>query len=158
MSASISASGARLQPIPSGLRKLLALAMLSLLAACSAIPRGGQGPAPVVTPDPVDTFHRVALLLPVTGPDADVGQSIANATSLAMADTKVTNVRLITYDTALGVDAAARRAIVRSGSVISSSRSPDARCCRSNSSARSARPPACWPSKPPTCCPATVAR
>ena len=118
MSASISASGARPQAIPSGLRKLLALGMLTLLAACSAIPRGGQGPAPVVTPDPVDTFHRVALLLPVTGPDADVGQSIANATSLAMADTKVTNVRLITYDTALGVDAAARRAIADGNKLI----------------------------------------
>lgn len=118
MSASISASGARPQVIPSGLRKLPALAMLALLAACSAIPRGGQGPAPVVTPDPVDTFHRVALLLPVTGPDADVGQSIANATALAMTDTKVTNVRLITYDTALGVDAAARRAIADGNKLI----------------------------------------
>ena len=118
MSASISVSGAHPQAIASRLRKLAALAMLSVLAACSAIPRGGQGPAPVVTPDPVDTLHRIALLLPVTGPDADVGQSIANATALAMADTKVTNIRIITYDTALGVDAAARRAIADGNKLI----------------------------------------
>jgi branched-chain amino acid transport system substrate-binding protein len=118
MSASISASGAHPQAIASGLKKLLALATLAALAACTAIPRGGDGPPPVVTPDPIDTLHRVALLLPVTGPDGDVGQSIANATALAIADTKVTNIRMITYDTALGVDAATRRAVADGNKLI----------------------------------------
>jgi branched-chain amino acid transport system substrate-binding protein len=118
MSATLAATGAQPQAIASGLKKLFALAALSLLAACSAIPRGGEGPPPVVTPDPLDSLHRVALLLPVTGPDGDVGQSIANATALAMADTKTTNIRLITYDTALGVDVAARRAIADGNKLI----------------------------------------
>jgi branched-chain amino acid transport system substrate-binding protein len=118
MSATLAATGGQPQAIASGLKRLLALAMLSFLAACQAIPRGGDGPPPVVTPDPLDSLHRVALLLPVTGPDGDVGQSIANATALALSDTKVTNIRLITYDTALGVDAATQRAIADGNKLI----------------------------------------
>jgi outer membrane PBP1 activator LpoA protein len=68
--------------------------------------------------DPLDGMHRVALLLPVTGPDGDVGQSIANATALALADTKATNIRMITYDTSTGVAAAAKRAIADGNKVI----------------------------------------
>ncbi len=93
--------------------------MLVLLAACqSVIPKGGTVTAPpVVTADPNNVIasdsdrHRIALLLPVSGPDGDVGQSIANATMLALLDTKNTNIRMTTYDTALGVDAAARKAL-----------------------------------------------
>lgn len=118
MSASNAASGMQPQALAVGVKRLLALAILSMLAACAAIPRGGNGPPPVVTPDPLDSLHRVALLLPVTGPDGDVGQSIANATTLALADTKVTNIRLITYDTALGVAAATRRAVADGNKLI----------------------------------------
>jgi branched-chain amino acid transport system substrate-binding protein len=56
--------------------------------------------------------------LPITGPDADVGQSIANATALALADTKATSIQMITYDTALGVNAAARRAVADGNKLI----------------------------------------
>ena len=122
MSATIAASRKQSQGLTGGLsgrlRKILALSFLTLLAACTAVPRGGNGPPVVVTPDPLDSLHRVALLLPITGPDADVGQSLANATALALADTKVTNIRLITYDTALGVDAATRRAIADGNKLI----------------------------------------
>jgi ABC-type branched-subunit amino acid transport system substrate-binding protein len=118
MSATIAATGMQPQVLAGRVKKLLALAMLAFLAACAAIPRGGEGPPPVVTPDPLDSLHRVALLLPVTGPDGDVGQSIANATALALSDTKVTNIRLITYDTAQGVTAAARKAIADGNKVI----------------------------------------
>ena len=122
MSATIAASRKQSQGLAGGLsgrlRKILALSFLTLLAACTAVPRGGNGPPVVVTPDPLDSLHRVALLLPITGPDADVGQSLANATALALADTKVTNIRLITYDTALGVDAATRRAIADGNKLI----------------------------------------
>jgi ABC-type branched-subunit amino acid transport system substrate-binding protein len=75
------------------------------------------GPPPVVSPDPANVVasdgdrHRVALLLPVTGSDGDMGQSIANATTLALLDTRNTNIRMTTYDTALGVDAAVRKAV-----------------------------------------------
>ncbi len=118
MSASNAASGMQPQALAVGVKRLLALAILSMLAACAAIPRGGNGPPPLVTPDPLDSLHRVALLLPVTGADGDVGQSIANATTLALADTKVTNIRLITYDTALGVAAATRRAVADGNKLI----------------------------------------
>jgi branched-chain amino acid transport system substrate-binding protein len=118
MSATIAATGAQPQAIVSGLKRLLTLATLALLAACAAVPRGAEGPPPVVTPDPLDSLHRVALLLPVTGPDGDVGQSIANATALALADTKATNIRLITYDTAQGVAAATKRAVADGNKLI----------------------------------------
>ncbi|MFN3452815.1 MAG: penicillin-binding protein activator [Sphingorhabdus sp.] len=118
MSATIAASCATPQALAGQVKKLLALASIVLLSACAAIPRGGDGPPPVVSPDPLDGMHRVALLLPVTGPDGDVGQSIANATALALTDTKATNIRMITYDTSMGVAAAAKRAIADGNKVI----------------------------------------
>ncbi|MBA4305317.1 MAG: penicillin-binding protein activator [Sphingopyxis sp.] len=118
MSATIAATGAQPQAIASGLKRILALAMLVLLAACTAIPRGGEGPPPMVSPDPLDGMHRVALLLPLTGPDGDVGLSLANATALALTDTKSTNIQLTTYDTNLGVTAATNRAVADGNKVI----------------------------------------
>ncbi len=118
MSATIAATSARPQALAGQIKKLFTLAVIVLLSACAAIPRDRNRPPPVVTPDPLDGMHRVALLLPVTGPDADVGQSIANATALALADTKVTNIRMITYDTGPGVVAATKRAIADGNKVI----------------------------------------
>ncbi len=100
---------------------MVALATLAL-AGCKVIPEGGQqieGPtAPPVTqaPDaevlPTDeTRHRVALLVPLSGRNADVGQSIANATTMALLDTGAQDLRITTYDTAAGAEAAARRAV-----------------------------------------------
>ena len=118
MSASNAASGATPQALAGQIKKLLVLASVVLLAACATAPRGGKGPPPVVSEDALDGMHRVALLLPVTGPDGDVGQSIANATALALADTKATNIRMITYDTSTGVAAAAKRAVADGNKVI----------------------------------------
>nr|WP_315456651.1 penicillin-binding protein activator [uncultured Sphingorhabdus sp.] len=118
MSATIAATCTTPQALAGYIKKLLALGSIILLSACAAIPRGGDGPPPVVTEDPLDGMHRVALLLPMTGPDADVGQSIANATALALTDTKATNIRMITYDTGLGVAAATKRAIADGNKVI----------------------------------------
>ena len=115
MSASIAATRAQPQALASRFTKLLVLASVILLAACSTVPRSK---APPVVADPSDGMHRVALLLPVTGPDAEVGQSIANATALALADTKVTNIRMVTYDTGLGVAAATQRAIADGNKLI----------------------------------------
>ena len=114
MSASIAATRAQPQALAGQIKKLLVLASVVLLAACSTVPRSK---APVAV-EPSDGMHRVALLLPVTGPDADVGQSIANATALALADTKVTNIRMVTYDTAPGVAAATQRAIADGNKLI----------------------------------------
>ncbi len=103
--------------------------MLAFLAACSTVvPKGGQapvkGPPPVESPDPGNVVmgdndrHRVALLLPLTGPDAEVGQSIANATTLALLDTRNATIRMTSYDTALGVDAAVRKAVADGNKLI----------------------------------------
>ncbi len=99
------------------IKRLLALLALLFLAACqSVIPKGGQTTAPAPS-DSANVIandgdrHRVALLLPVTGPDAEVGKSIANATTLALLATRNTSIRMSTYDTALGVEAAARKAV-----------------------------------------------
>lgn len=89
------------------------------LAACQTIvPRGpGTPPTPTgpgaVQPGlPTDTErHRVALLVPTTGPNAGVGQSIANATTLALLDTAAKTVRITTYDTGKGAASAAARAV-----------------------------------------------
>lgn len=104
------------------LRGLAIFALAGLLAACQVVPKGA-GPITAPPPDrsteesiepglPTDTDrHRVALLVPQTGPNADVGTAIANATTMALLDSKTERVRITTYDTALGAAAAARQAI-----------------------------------------------
>ncbi|MCP5916117.1 penicillin-binding protein activator, partial [Klebsiella pneumoniae] len=62
--------------------------------------------------------HRVALLVPLTGPNGGVGRSIANATQLALLDTRSEKVRITTYDTAAGAAAAAQRAIAEGNRLI----------------------------------------
>ncbi|HMS20277.1 MAG TPA: penicillin-binding protein activator, partial [Sphingorhabdus sp.] len=128
IAASLAAPQAQSETIWSTAKRATALFALMFLAACqSVIPKGGQapdGPPPVESPDPGNVVlsdgdrHRVALLLPVTGADSDVGQSIANATTLALLDTRNTNIRMTTYDTASGVDAAAKRAVADGNKLI----------------------------------------
>ena len=99
----------------------LAIAGLALLAGCSTVVPRGAPPAttaPVTRPTaPVGNLpqdvarNRVALLVPLTGPNAAVGQSIADAAMLAVADTGGKAVRVTTYDTGAGALAAAQRAI-----------------------------------------------
>ncbi|MFN3473781.1 MAG: penicillin-binding protein activator [Blastomonas sp.] len=72
--------------------------------------RPDDGPITGVLPSDA-TRHRIALLLPLSGKDAAVGQSLANATTLALIDTKATNIRITSYDTARGALPAAQRAI-----------------------------------------------
>lgn len=94
-------------------------ASLTLIAGCQVIPKGPIGPAPEPTesaPDanalPTDAGrHRVALLVPMSGPSSAVGQSIANAATMALLDTNASNLRITTYDTAGGAGIAASRAI-----------------------------------------------
>jgi branched-chain amino acid transport system substrate-binding protein len=99
--------------------RLSVLSALVLLSACQTIPRAGK--APVTKADPIiipaDGKHRVALLLPITGPDGDIGRSIANATEMALVDTKNTKVTVQTYDTATGLTEAANRAM-RDGTML----------------------------------------
>lgn len=98
-------------------RKLVSAAALMLLAGCSVVPKGpGQRPAPPPGPSPdalpTDTQrHRIALLVPLTGSNAVIGQSIANAATMAVLDTNANNLRLTSYDTGTDAGAAAARAI-----------------------------------------------
>ena len=101
-------------------RRALVAGMLALLAGCAVVPK--PKPAPVVQKPveaapqanvlPSDTDrHRVALLVPMTGTNAAIGQAIANATTMALLDTNAQNLRITTYDTANGAGPAAARAI-----------------------------------------------
>lgn len=107
-------------------RRWAVIGIACLLGACqTVVPRGpvepsqqrptGTGqesPIGVETGIPRDTArNRVALLVPLSGPNAGVGQSIANATMLALLDTQNDKVRITNYDTASGAAVAAQRAI-----------------------------------------------
>ena len=105
-------------------RKALVLFTATLLAGCQVVPR-----APVAAPPPPEQpsaavlpadqlRHRVALLVPLSGPNAQVGQSLANATTMALLDTNAENLRITTYDTAAGPSAAATRAIADGNKLI----------------------------------------
>ena len=106
--------------------RIVALAAAATLGACATVvPKGPPPPVsgPVVRPQPVpdgpiqpgipqDTArHRVALLVPLSGGNAGVGTSIANATQLALLDLNTDKVRITSYDTAGGAAAAAQRAL-----------------------------------------------
>ncbi|TVV77235.1 penicillin-binding protein activator [Sphingomonas solaris] len=111
-------------PFPQPRRFLRAGAVVAalLLGACQTmVPKSGPPKAvpPPIADRPADTGalpqdearNRVALLVPMTGPNAAVGQSIANAANLALLDTGGARVRVTTYDTGPGAAAAAARAL-----------------------------------------------
>ena len=118
----------------SGWRRLVAVAAALALSACTGIvPR--RGPEPVAPPPPPikrpieprpmqpgipeDTNrHRIALLVPLSGSNAGVGRSLANATQMALLDANAQQVRITTYDTAAGAAAAAQRAIAEGNRLI----------------------------------------
>jgi ABC-type branched-subunit amino acid transport system substrate-binding protein len=99
-----------------------------LAAGCSTIvprttgPRGEPPPPPPVAgpaqPAPEQARDRVAVLVPLTGPNAGLGQSIANAAGMALIDTGGNALRITTYDTAPGAAAAASRAIAEGNRLI----------------------------------------
>jgi len=100
-------------------RNLILTGAVVLVAGCKIIPKR----PPIVTPTPTATEspggvlpsdrdrHRVALLVPLSGANAGVGQSLANATTMALLDTNAQNLRITTYDTATGAQSAAARAL-----------------------------------------------
>ena len=109
---------------PVGRRRWLALAGIALLGACKVIPAAAPPPAPPPPPPvtaalPTDQGrHRVALLLPMTGPNAAAGQSLANATTMALLDTNAANLRITTYDTNGDAPGAAARAVAEGNRLI----------------------------------------
>ena len=109
-------------------RMLIVAGAAAFLAGCQIIPKAPTptaAPEPAPTPTPSasalpqdDTRHRVAVLVPMSGSNAAVGQSIANATTMALLDTNADNLRITTYDTAQGARSAARRAIADGNKLI----------------------------------------
>lgn len=114
----------------------LALAGAAMLAAgCQVIPKTdvATAPAPAPAPEPSATAlptdtgrHRIALLVPMSGDTARVGQAIANATTMALLDTNADNLRITTYDTSQGIGTAAQKAIADGNKLILGPLSADA--------------------------------
>lgn len=101
----------------------LAGAVLAV-AGCQVIPRRPPPPAPAPVPTPTpsqprtpglpdqETRNRVAVLVPLSGPNGGVGRSISNAANLALLDTGGEVIRITIYDTtAGGAVAAANQAL-----------------------------------------------
>jgi ABC-type branched-subunit amino acid transport system substrate-binding protein len=101
---------------------LITLLGASLLAGCQTgrRPPLGESGAPVVV-RPVDAQRNlVALVVPLTGADAGVGSSLANAANLALTDTGEKSLRLNIYDSAGpgGAAAATQRAVAEGAGLI----------------------------------------
>lgn len=105
-------------------RRFLTLATVVLLAGCKVIPKAPpEAPPPPRGPDastlPTDSArHRVALLVPLAGPNGAVGQSIANAATMALLDTNAQNLRITTYDTSAGIAAVTQQALTDGNKLI----------------------------------------
>ncbi len=111
----------------------MALGVALLLGACQTIVPRGPVEQPQTRPAPVtqhpstevehglprDTArHRIALLVPLSGSNAGVGQSIANATMMALLDSQADTIRITNYDTTPGAAAAAQKAIAEGAQLI----------------------------------------
>ncbi len=80
-----------------------------------------QAPTPeVVAPRPAQVTNqlRVAVLAPMTGPSARVGQAIANAANMAVLDLNTSRIKLKVYNTESGAATAANEAIADGSKVI----------------------------------------
>jgi outer membrane PBP1 activator LpoA protein len=105
---------------------LLALAVV--VAACTPARKAPvtvappPPPPPVVVPRPaplpVARLNKVALLVPLSGANAALGESIANAAAMAMTDLGKPQVQLITYDSAPGAGEAAAKAVAEGAGLI----------------------------------------
>jgi ABC-type branched-subunit amino acid transport system substrate-binding protein len=117
---------------PQARRSILGLGLAGLaalaLAGCALVPKPNQPspPPPEQAPPPPpsveqpttglprdETRNRVAVLVPLSGPNGAVGTSIANAAQLALLDTGGERIRITVYDTARpgGAAAAASEAL-----------------------------------------------
>jgi branched-chain amino acid transport system substrate-binding protein len=119
-----------LRPQARSLTKLAALAMMPL-AIAGCVPRS-QAPRPLPpepTPEPSrptpgsrlpadETRNRVAVLVPLSGSNAAMGQSILNAANLALLDTGGQRIRITAYDTAAGAVPAVNEALADGNGLI----------------------------------------
>jgi ABC-type branched-subunit amino acid transport system substrate-binding protein len=106
----------------------LALLGAMTLAGCALVPRGGSERPPAAEPEPQqapavaedepgpslpagETRNRVAVLVPLSGSNAAVGQAILNAANLALLDSGTDRFAITAYDTARGAVVAANEAL-----------------------------------------------
>jgi branched-chain amino acid transport system substrate-binding protein len=107
------------------------VSLLALAACQTMVPRRRPPPPPTPAPVPVEdprpigpelpddsNRHRIAVLVPLTGANGNVGQSIANAANLAVLDTGGRRIRITFYDTATGPSGAASRAVAEGNKLI----------------------------------------
>jgi ABC-type branched-subunit amino acid transport system substrate-binding protein len=103
------------------------LLVVALLAGCSTVVPKGPVQAPPPPPKqvgpvqgrlPEDQRDRVAVLVPLSGPEAGIGQSIANAANMALIDSGGAGVRLTMYDTSAGAAFAAQKALSEGNKLI----------------------------------------
>jgi branched-chain amino acid transport system substrate-binding protein len=105
------------------------LAIAALVAGCVPRERPVEAPPverPVEQTRPAqpprlpadETRNRVAVLVPLTGPNAALGQSILNAANLALLDTGGQRIRITAYDTAGGAVPAANEALAEGSGLI----------------------------------------
>ena len=120
-----------LRPQASTLGKLAALALLAA-AVAGCVPRSRPERPPAPEPEPVEereperpsrlppdeTRNRVAVLVPLSGGNAGLGQSILNAANLALLDTGGQRIRITAYDTSAGGAAAANEALADGNGLI----------------------------------------
>jgi len=99
------------------------------MAGCASRPRPIETPTTLPEPEverpqqpsrlPADeTRNRVAVLVPLSGPNAALGQSILNAANLALFDTGGQRIRITAYDTGSGALAAANEALADGNGLI----------------------------------------
>ena len=95
------------------------------MAGCQVVPKAPPKPVEAPPEDgpvsglPSDaTRHRIALLVPLSGSNAGIGQSISNAANMAVLDTGGERIRMTVYDTAGGAAAAAEKAISEGNKLI----------------------------------------
>jgi hypothetical protein len=67
---------------------------------------------------PVARLNKVALLVPLSGANAALGESIANAAAMAMTDLGAPQVQLVTYNTEPNAGEAAARAVAEGAGLI----------------------------------------
>ena len=104
---------------------VLAIASTATLGGCQLIHRRPPPPPPPIPlPAPVipveGARNRVAVIVPLSGPDGGVGTSISNAANLALADSGEKSIRITIYDSTVpgGAAAATERAILEGNRLI----------------------------------------
>jgi branched-chain amino acid transport system substrate-binding protein len=116
------------QAMDGGRRQFVRWGLVSaalFLVGCQTTPKGP--PKPIAAPGsdaatqalpPDATRHRIALLVPLTGANAAVGESISNAANMAVLDTGGERIRMTVYDTGTNAAAAAEKAISEGNKLI----------------------------------------